>query len=420
MIITDRSAKNIPKYDIMIEWAKTFDPIYLRPEIVVLARVLPLVTFILAVLSFWKGLAPVSVPFAGLLLQTAVLYAVTRRNKALDEVYAYKDSIGVYGTMLERFEKDIFQTEYLQYLQKNIYSPDGKTAWTQIKELSGIAERIADRSNAMFLIVNIFTLWDIHCLIALENWKKKSGRYLERWVDAVAELEALGSLAGIYFEHPDWVMPELSAEEPVVQAVQTGHPLLQNPVCNDVVLDRQAGVLLITGSNMSGKSTLLRTMGVNLVLAYVGAPVHARSFRCSLLHIYSCMRVRDDLVEGLSSFYAELLRIKMIVEASKTEKNVFFLLDEIFKGTNSEDRHAGAKVVIKQLAQAGAMGLVSTHDLELGALERESGQRIKNYHFREFYENEEIRFDYQLKPGISTTRNAMYLIRLAGIEAEKE
>ncbi len=170
---------------------------------------------------------------------------------------------------------------------------------------------------------------------------------------------------------------------------------------------------------MSGKSTLLRTIGINLVLAYAGAPVCAQRFGCPILRIYTCMRVSDNLGESISSFYAELLRIKLIVSASKTEGKIFFLLDEIFKGTNSQDRHAGAKVLIRQLSKVGAMGLVSTHDLELGDLERESDRRIRNYHFREYYKNDEIHFDYKLRPGISTTRNAMYLIKMAGIEVDE-
>ncbi|HWJ02256.1 MAG TPA: DNA mismatch repair protein, partial [Verrucomicrobiae bacterium] len=177
--------------------------------------------------------------------------------------------------------------------------------------------------------------------------------------------------------------------------------------------------ILITGSNMSGKSTLLRTAGLNLVLAYTGAPVCAENFRCSVMRVYTCMRVTDNIEQSISSFYAELLRIKTIVQAARERGQVFFLLDEIFKGTNSQDRHTGAKILIKQLSKQGAMGMVSTHDLELSELEKESKGQIRNYHFREYYENDQIRFDYLLRSGPSTTRNALYLIKLAGIELEQ-
>ena len=166
---------------------------------------------------------------------------------------------------------------------------------------------------------------------------------------------------------------------------------------------------------MSGKSTFLRTIGINLVLSYIGASVCAEKFECSLMKIFTCMRTSDNLENNISSFYAEILRIKMIVEEIKKNKKVFFLLDELFKGTNSIDRHVGAKTLIKQLGEQGASGLISTHDLELGDLQYEYS-KIKNYHFQEYYVNNEIKFDYKIRDGVSTTKNALYLIKLAGID----
>ncbi|SPF35711.1 MutS domain V family protein [Candidatus Desulfosporosinus infrequens] len=402
----------------IIEWAKTYDPNYLRLRVLILTRALPIITsaFLLCYLltarvSFWF-------PLTGLLVQTIILLVGKGRGKVLNAVYTYKDSIKIYEKMLERFEKRTFQAEHLQALKKGLYNRDGKTAFEQIRKLASLAELIANRSNAMFLIINILTLWDIQCMIALESWKEKSGRSLGYWVETLAELEALASLAIIPRDHPDWGTPDISRENRDIVASKMGHPLLRESVCNDLSMTKGSGILLITGSNMSGKSTLLRTMGINLVLAYAGASVCAQRFSCSVLRIYTCMRVSDNLGENISSFYAELLRIKEIVSASKTEEKIFFLLDEIFKGTNSQDRHAGAKVLIRQLSKVGAMGMVSTHDLELGDLERESDRRIRNYHFREYYKNDQIYFDYKLRSGISTTRNAMYLIKMAGIEVD--
>lgn len=407
---------NSPK--LIIEWAKTYDPTYLGSGVMIITRALPIITsaFLLFYLltsrvSFWF-------PLTGLVIQSIILFVGKQRGKALNAVYTYKDNIKIYEKMLERFEKRTFQSDYLQALKKGLYDRDGKTAFEQIRKLSGLAELIANRGNAMFLMINILTLWDIQCMIALESWKEKSGRSLGRWVDTIAELEALSSLAIIHWDHPAWGFPEITAESSGIVAVKMGHPLLESSVCNDLSMEKGSGILLITGSNMSGKSTLLRTAGINLVLAYAGAPVCAHRFSCSMLQIYTCMRVSDNLGENISSFYAELLRIKQIVSASKTEGKIFFLLDEIFKGTNSQDRHAGAKVLIRQLSKVGAMGMVSTHDLELGDLERESGRRIRNYHFREYYKNDEIHFDYKLRSGISTTRNAMYLIKMAGIDVD--
>ena len=402
----------------LIEWAKTYDSSYLRPGVIILARALPIITITFLLLYFLTSRVSYWVPIAGFLIQALILFAGNQRGNALEAVYDYKDSLRTYEKMLERFEKRNFKSNYLQDLKKTLYDRDGMAAFQQIRKLSSLAELISNRGNSMFLVINILTLWDIQCMIGLESWKEKSGRSLGRWVDAVAELEGLASLAIIHFDHPEWAVPQIVSENSGIVAVNMGHPLLANSTCNDLSIEKRSGILLITGSNMSGKSTLLRTAGINLVLAYAGAPVCARSFSCSMMQIYSCMRVSDNLGENISSFYAELLRIKQIVSATKTERKIFFLLDEIFKGTNSQDRHAGAKVLIRQLGKAGAMGMVSTHDLELGDLERESDRKIRNYHFREFYKNDEIHFDYKLRPGISTTRNAMYLIKMAGIDVD--
>jgi DNA mismatch repair ATPase MutS len=200
-----------------------------------------------------------------------------------------------------------------------------------------------------------------------------------------------------------------------LQAEEMAHPLIRSSVANDLQFAAPESILLITGSNMSGKSTLLRTAGINLVLAYAGTAVSAQKFACSLLDIYTCMRVSDNLGKNISSFYAELLRIKEIVKAAAEGRPVFFLLDEVFKGTNSIDRHTGARALIRKLNRKKALGLISTHDLELGDLAKESA-KIKNYHFQEYYENDQICFDYKLRPGVSSTRNAAYLMKLAGIE----
>lgn len=400
----------------IINWGKTLDPLYQRLEVIVLARVLPIITCTFLLLYFLTPKVSFVLPVIGLVIQSLVLLLGKQRGKVLNSVYSYKEAIRVYEKMLKRFESRAFEAELLQSFKKGLVDREGKTAFEQIGKLVKLADFIANRANAMFLIINILTLWDVQCMIALEAWKAKSGCFIEGWVDTLAELEALSSLSIIHMDHPDWGFPEIIGDTSEIVAVDMGHPLLKESVCNNLSLDKHADILLITGSNMSGKSTYLRTVGINLVLAYTGAPVYARSFCCSRVKMYSCMRVSDNLGENISSFYAELLRIKQIVSASKTEENVFFLLDEVFKGTNSEDRHIGARVLMTQLSKAGAMGMVSTHDLELGDLERESHRKIRNYHFREYYKNDQIHFDYKLRPGISTTRNAMFLIKMAGIE----
>jgi DNA mismatch repair ATPase MutS len=333
----------------------------------------------------------------------------------------YADDLKAYYKLIKLFEKRKFKNEHINKIKKEIKDRDGLEVFKQVDRLSSIIDSIADRRNLFYFIINILLLWDYHNIIALERWKQKSGPGLKKWFDALGRMEALASLAVIRFEHPDWVMPLIDdGDKSVVEAQGVGHPLLsEERVTNDFSIGGQVKVLLITGSNMSGKSTLLRTAGINLVLAYAGAPVCARWFRASIMEIGSCMRVSDNLGENISSFYAELLRIKEIVTAAESGKRVFFLLDEIFKGTNSLDRHTGARVLINKLSLTNAIGLVSTHDLELCDLEREN-KRIANYHFQEYYEKGKILFDYKLRPGPSTTRNALYLMQLAGINIEED
>ncbi|MDP4089533.1 MAG: DNA repair protein [Bacillota bacterium] len=358
-----------------------------------------------------------------LLLAAAVNFLVLalgsrKRNENLDTVHKYKDGIRVYERMIKSIEDKEFKSEAAEELKRRFETENKVKASVVIRELKAVADLLADRANMAYIIIDIMFLWDYRTERMLKKWKSNYGRYFEGWLEALGEVEALCSLSNIAFENEKWCFPEIGAGGPVLQAENLGHPLLGDKrVCNDITIKEKGSVVLITGSNMSGKSTFLRTVGINLILSYCGAPVCASGFKCSLMEVYTCMRVSDNLEKSISSFYAEILRIKMIVNASRENINIFFLLDEIFKGTNSIDRHQGAKVLIKQLSRCGASGLVSTHDLELGEMEKES-PRIFNYNFQEYYEAGELRFDYRLRKGISQTRNAMHIIRLAGIDIE--
>ena len=219
-----------------------------------------------------------------------------------------------------------------------------------MKKLKNIISWMGDSvSNAYYLIINVLFLSDIFILNNLEEWKEKNGKYLEEWLNIMGEVEALVSLSNLAFENPNWSYPAISADK-IIVAKSVGHPMLGNKaVVNDFTLNNEKRVALITGSNMSGKSTFLRTIGFNMILAYLGLPTFSDSFKCGIYNIYTCMRTEDNLEESISSFYAEILRVKLLIDAGKRGEDVFFLLDEIFKGTNSSDRHDGAKILINQL-----------------------------------------------------------------------
>ncbi|HTQ43490.1 MAG TPA: DNA mismatch repair protein MutS, partial [Polyangiaceae bacterium] len=262
-------------------------------------------------------------------------------------------------------------------------------------------------------------MWDVHCAAALLRWRARAGAHVRDWLEALAEVEALASLGGFAHEHPSFVFPEL-APETMVEARGLGHPLIADDkrVGNDVRLPSAGRALVVTGSNMSGKSTLLRAIGVNVVLANAGAPVCATSARMGPTRIATSMRIDDSLEQGVSHFYAELRRLKRVIDlAQETGRApVLFLLDEILHGTNSRERVLGACAVVKELLARGALGAVSTHDLGITALEKELGGLVENVHFEEQVRGEEMSFDYVLRPGIVQSSNALRLMRAVGID----
>lgn len=414
MAISEKSSD--PK--LLYKWVNKKNGFYLKSWVKIITSIFPIVSILLILIYFITKNISYYYPISMLGIQILILkFKSKERSKVLNIVYKYKDNIEVYRQMLEQFENKSFKSNHLNRLKNNLINKKNQKAFEQIDKLEKIVQSITNRNNAAFIFVNIVTLWDYRCMIRLESWKEESGILIKDWLDTIGAVEALSSLAVIRHDNPEWAKPIIIDESSHFKATQIGHPLLDNKrVCNDLKFENQTRILLITGSNMSGKSTLLRTSGINLVLAYAGAPVCARTFSCSMMKIYTCMRISDNLEKNISSFYAELLRIKDIVQETEENTQVFFLLDEIFKGTNSQDRHEGAKILIKKLLRNGAIGLVSTHDLELKVLEEESEKKVKNYHFREYYKNNEIHFDYKLRTGSSTTRNALYLMRMVGID----
>jgi hypothetical protein len=292
-------------------------------------------------------------------------------------------------------------------------------ASTSIHRLHKIFARFDYRLNPLVYIpLNTFMLWDLQQVLQLEKWKEDNTQDVGLWFRTLAAFEALSSLGTLTFNHPHWSFPELNTEEPEFTAVGLGHPLIDpnKSVVNSFSTVGKAKVSIITGSNMAGKSTFLRSVGVNLVLAGMGAPVYASALKVSPLKVMSSMRVKDNLEESTSTFYAELKKLKVIIDAVKRKDPVFILLDEILRGTNSHDRHAGSSALIKQLVQEKATGIIATHDLELASLEKELPDAIHNFHFDVQVNGPELYFDYTLKTGICQSFNASILMKKIGIE----
>ncbi|MDR3593355.1 MutS-related protein [Clostridium sp.] len=365
-----------------------------------------------------KGIIPQSFLLLDLMINFAVVKIMSRSMaNELKLFESIKNSVYGYSKILELIEAENFKSSYLKSLQDKLKN-DILSCKEEMKKFSDVLDWAGNSSyNAYYLLFNIFVFLDVFLMRSLEKWRERNGDKLEGWLKVMHEIDALSSICNLSFENKDWVYP-IILDSNEIEGINIRHPLLgDRAVKNTFSLAKEHKVALITGSNMSGKSTFLRTIGVNLLLSYIGAPVCAERFSCGIMNVYTCMRTKDNLEESISSFYAEILRIKILIEACKRGEKILFLLDEIFKGTNSKDRHTGAIVLIKQLVEQGGIGLVSTHDLELCDLENEN-RSIINYNFREFYENDKIKFDYILRKGKSETQNAIHLMRLAGIEIE--
>lgn len=326
-----------------------------------------------------------------------------------------KYKIKTYVKAIKIIENEEFKSSELNKL-KSIFKDSNSLASEDLLELEKITSWLYDRHNAFYIILNCLFLWDYQMIKKLEKWKCKNKDKFNAYMECLGQFEAMSSLSTLVFNNPLWEVPNIT--DSVLSGKDLTHPLLgDEAVGNDFYMDKNTRVLLITGSNMSGKSTFLRTVGFNMILSYLGLNVPAKEFNVPIFNIYTCMRTGDDLENNISSFYSEILRVKGIVDGTKRNERIFFLLDEIFKGTNSIDRHEGAVVLINQLLKGDTLGLVSTHDLELCDMEK-NNELVSNYYFKEYYKNNKIMFDYKIRQGVSKTRNAKYLMKMAGIDIE--
>jgi hypothetical protein len=319
--------------------------------------------------------------------------------------------------VLQRIEQEQFTSGRLVELRAAL-DVAGLAPSQQIAKLKRLIELLDSRRNLFFAPIAFILLWPMQIAMAIELWRQRSGPAVGRWLAAIGEIEALSSLAGYAFEHPDDPFPELVEDGAFFDAEQLGHPLIpraQN-VRTDLKLSAAPAVLIVSGSNMSGKSTLLRSLGTNTVLALAGAPVRAHRLRLTPLQVGASIRIQDSLQAGASRFYAEITRLHQIVDLTKSSLPVVFLLDEILHGTNSHDRLIGAEGVVRGLVERGAIGLVTTHDLALTRIVDELGERAANVHFEDHLEAGKMTFDYILRPGVLQKSNALELMRSVGLE----
>jgi DNA mismatch repair ATPase MutS len=335
-------------------------------------------------------------------------------------------TLRAYQALINKIENENFKSKKLYELQsiliKGKYSANNEInrlcKLLEFSQQRGVTKiKMPIKGNLFYSLLNSFLLLDIYLIIGTEKWKSKNKAFLKPWSRVVSEFEVINSLAGFCYSNPSFTFPEITEKNNYVHFELLGHPLINSDkrVCNNFHSEGHGDIVMITGSNMGGKSTFLRSVGVNLVLALAGAPCCAKNGRVSNLRLFTSMRTQDNLKEGISSFYAELNRIEKMLKLIESNQNIYFLLDEMFKGTNSEDRHKGGFSLINQISKLNTSGIIATHDIELAKL-AENKMLVTNYSFNSEIKDNSMIFSYELHPGICNDFNASALMEKSGIK----
>jgi hypothetical protein len=343
----------------------------------------------------------------------------TAASQVTQAVESPSHDLVLLAELLRRLESETFRAPLLQKLHGRLKAANQPNASVQIAHLGRLGARLDWTENKVFQPIAFVLLWTAQVAMAVERWRRSSGRHIRQWIDTAGEFEALCSLAGYSYEHPADVFPDL-ADIPSgwFEAEALAHPLMpeSQSIRNDVQFGGDTRLWIVSGSNMSGKSTLMRTIGINTVLAWAGAPVRAARLKISPLSLGVSIRVQDSLQDGRSRFYAEITRLREIIALTNGVRPVLFLLDELLSGTNSHDRQIGAAAIVQALIQRGALGLISTHDLALAHIADVLPGRAINVHFADTLQNGELHFDYRLQAGVVERSNALDLMRSVGLE----
>ena len=399
----------------LVNWAEAparMRGLLLRPLAIALA------TLAVAGIVVWAWRGAISPFLIVVLVEGVVMY---RLKNPMEEVlhgaeHALHD-LDLLSGVLARVEAHSFQSMRLADLQGQFKSRRMEASQA-IAQLRTIGDLIDSRDNLFVRVFDVPLMYSVQIALMAERWRRAHGERVETWLKALAEIEALLALAAYSYEHPADPFPELVDGPACFHAESLGHPLLSAAACvrNDVSLCGETKVLLVSGSNMSGKSTLLRAVGVNVVLAMAGAPVRANRLLLSPLHVGASIRINDSLQEGSSRFYAEITRLRQLLDLTVGAPPLVFLLDELLQGTNSKDRRIGAEGVVRALIARGAVGMVTTHDLALTEIGGALRGALRNVHFQDEFSAGKITFDYRLRPGVVTKSNGLDLMRSIGLD----
>ena len=386
-------------------------------------RALPVVALVIGVLTLTAVIGWLvydhRFPALAALLAEMIFYSLYRQrvSKTIATVERPSRDLNLLSEILARLEQESFTSPKLVQLRASLDTA-GLPPSQQIAKLDKLIQTLDSTKNQFFAPIAFLLLIPAQLALAIERWRQTTGSHIPQWLDAVGEIEALNALANFAYEHPQYPFPEIVEHETCFDDESLGHPLIAAANCirNDVQLGMPLQLLIVSGSNMSGKSTLMRTVGINTVLALAGAPVCARRLRVSRLAIGASIHILDSLQSGASRFYAEITRLKQVVELTNGDWPLLFLLDEILSGTNSHDRRIGAEAVVRSLIERHAIGLVTTHDLALTRITESLTERATNVHFEDHLENGRMIFDYKMHSGVVQKSNALELMRAVGLD----
>jgi ABC-type multidrug transport system fused ATPase/permease subunit len=365
-------------------------------------------------LGFWEA---IPFQFATIGIAACVWSARGFSDRVLEGIGRPVEDLRTLAELFDRLVGERFESPRLRQLHEAL-SCEGRSPSFAILRLGRWLEVHESKGNVFFAVLSFFIAWDLHFAAAVEKWRRRHGKEIGAWLQALGEIEALVCVGAYSFENPTDPFPTLEEAGPCFDAEGLSHPLIarSRAVPNDVRLDLAQQMLVITGSNMSGKSTFLRTVGINTVLALAGAPVRASSLRLSRLTVGASIRIQDSLQDGESRFYAEVKRVRQVLDLARGETPLLFLFDEIFDGTNSAERRVGAEAVVRTLLERGALGLVTSHDLALADIAVSLSPRARNVHFEDHLEGDRMAFDYKIKAGPVERGNALRLMRAVGLE----
>jgi len=399
----------------LIDWAESPN-LLTQPWLLLSAFVLPVLA--VAGVVIWSVAGFVSPFVVVLVIEAAILRLLFKQlQRVIATTEQAFEDLKLLAGLVERIERERFEAPQLRALCQRLRSHDVPAA-TAIAKLATVVQLVESRRNPLLQVLEVPLMYSVHVARAAERWRHAHGRAVRDWLRVIGEVEALLSLAAYSYEHPADPLPQFTEGSAKLVGVSLGHPLIPAARCvrNDVRIELPTRGLLVSGSNMSGKSTLLRTVGVNTVLAMAGAPVRAQHMELTPLHVGASIRINDSLHEGSSRFYAEITRLRELHRLSGEAPPLLFLLDELLQGTNSKDRRIGAEGVVRALLGRGAIGFISTHDLALTDIDAASGDRLRNVHFQDELVDGRMTFDFRLRDGVVTRSNGIELMRSIGLE----